>query len=158
MLLHSCASKQAEQTPSVIKQPKGVSSAYQQYILTPLSDERIDFVKLESADLVLVFDSDMTYTMTDKRTNTTKSGKMGFAAGMARKNIDYVESSKIYLWETDAAETRPPEIDFEKSAQIVLIPVSCTSGNVTCKYERPQALFNQAVSFTITRVMRTDAQ
>jgi hypothetical protein len=158
ILLHSCASKQTEPAPSVIEQPKGVSSAYRQYVLAPLSDGSTDFVRLESADMILAFDSNMAYTMTDKRTNTAKSGKMGFAGGMTKKNLNTVESSKVYLWETDAAGTQAPGIDFEKSAQTVLIPVSCTAENVTYKYERPQALFNQAVSFTITRVARAEGK
>jgi hypothetical protein len=94
--------------PSVIEQPKGVSSVYRQYVLAPLSDGETDVVILKSADMILTFDSNMAYTMTDKRTNTVKSGKMRFAAGMTRKNLNTVESSKVYLWETDAAETQTP--------------------------------------------------
>lgn len=125
----------------------GVLPSYIKYILNPTMEKSNKSVKLENADMILVYKPDMTYIQTNKATGTAVSGYAGFIMNFA------MSDGKVYLLETDVTKMTKDDFlnksDYENVAQTVLVPTKCDAKSVTYKYLKPDSLKDTAITFSI---------
>lgn len=127
-----------------------VISTYIKYILNPTMEESNKKVQIENENTLIIFNPDMTYIMIDKITNKTTYGYSGF-------NMNFsMNDAKVYLLETDITKMTKDEFlnksDYVQNAQTIMIPIKCSETSVTYKYQKPENVKDQEISFSIKQL------
>jgi hypothetical protein len=125
-----------------------VIAGYVKYILNP-QQETGNTVKLENDKYLLIYEPDLIYSLTDKKTGAISTGKAGFEVDL-RMTI-----GKVYLFETDISAISTDQFlnsDYKENAQTVLFPVECSAAEVTYIYEKPVELKGNRITFSITEI------
>jgi hypothetical protein len=126
-------------------------STYIKYVMNPTMDNVENTVKLENDECILMFEPDMIYSIMNKETGQTTTGRCGF-------NMDLrMTEGKLFLFETDISQMSRE--DFLKSkyienAQIIMIPIRCSEKEVTFKYEKPGNLKGKEITFFIEEIKK----
>ena len=128
-----------------------VLSRYIQFVLNPKMKEVGNSVRLENERYILVYEPELAYSLTDKETGIISEGRAGFTANI------FLTEGKVYLLEADLSVLSIGAFlasNYAEDAQVVLVPVECSAGEVTYVYERPLELRGDRVTFSITEIQK----
>ncbi len=119
-------------------------AVYYNFAVYPTEDRLGYTIELENKDSVIAFKPDMVFTMINKNSRESISGRFLF------------ESGKVYLYETDLDSFSNE--DFKNSnhagiAQIIYEPVLCNGESVRLKYEKPMERRGSEEEFFIVEIV-----
>lgn len=107
-------------------------------------------VKLENEDTILIYKSDMIYTMTNKNTNETIIGRRGLQTDIT------MESGTTYLLEANPEEMTRDQFlkdsNYSEISEYRFKVISCNADQVTYEYIRPVELEGDKVTFSIEQL------
>jgi hypothetical protein len=94
----------------------------------------------------ILFESDLVYRRTDKRTGKRTEGRYAI-------EMDFTMGGRIYFLEVDIAALSSEDFlkgDFRQSAQTIASPVSCDGKTVAFLFSRPEEAAGSEAVYTIT--------
>jgi hypothetical protein len=126
-------------------------STFIRYILNPTMDRVKNTVKLENDIYVLLFKPDMIYSLTNKETGQTTTGKRGFT-------MDFpMAEGKLFLLETDISQMSSEDFlksNYAEIAETIMVPIRCSEKEVTFRYEKPDNLTGEEITFSIEEIKK----
>ena len=132
------------------KKPDFLSNYYK-YVVYP---SRENPVILENSQYILIFKPDLIYTLTNKETKIITESRAMFLRS-TNFSIDARIYSRTYLFEPDISATTLEKVsrnNYQEISEIILLLVNCTETEVTYKYEKPVALQENIITFSITEM------
>jgi len=129
-----------------ISDREGPFPNFVKYVFNPTQSAADAKVQLENNDTIIIFESDLVYRKTDKKTGKRTEGRDAV-------EMDFSMSGKVYFLETDIHEMSSEAFlagNFREASQTIFVPVVCDEGKVTFLYLKPEALAGKEVSYAIT--------
>ena len=103
-------------------------------------------VLLSNYDEDIIFEHDLVYRKTDKKTGKKTEGRYAI-------EMDFTLGGRIYFLEADLSALSSEEFlerDFRQEAWMIAVPVACDGKTVTYRYSRPESYSDRADVYTIT--------
>ncbi|MDR2343404.1 MAG: hypothetical protein LBD86_02585 [Spirochaetaceae bacterium] len=103
-------------------------------------------VLLSSYDEDILFEHDLVYRKTDKKTGKKTEGRYAI-------EMDFTMGGRVYFLEADLSALSSEaflEMDFRQEAEIIAVPVLCDGKTVTYRYSRPESFVDRVDVYTVT--------
>jgi hypothetical protein len=124
----------------------GPLAVYVKYVFNPTLASSDGKVLLSNDDKEILFEHDLVYRMTDKKTGAKTEGRYAI-------EMDFTMGGRIYFLEADVNELSSEAFlngAFRQEAQIIATPVTCDGNTVTFMYAKPENLAGEEDDYTIT--------
>jgi hypothetical protein len=135
-----------------ISDKEGAFPSFVKYVFNPTQSAADAKVQLENDDAIIVFEPDLAYRATDKKTGKTTEGRDAV-------EMDFSMNGRVYMLETALAEMSSEAFlasNFREAAQTIVVPVACDEEKVTFQYVKPETLRGQEVTYIITDFTKKD--
>jgi hypothetical protein len=129
-----------------LSEDDGPLAVYVLYVFNPTLMSPEGKVLLSNADEDILFEHDLVYRKTNKKTGKQTEGRYAI-------EMDFTLGGRIYFLEVDLSVVSSEaflERDFRQEAEIIAYPVSCDGKTVTYRYEKPESFAERADVYRIT--------
>jgi hypothetical protein len=131
-----------------LSEDDGPLAVYVLHVFNPTLMSPEGKVLLSNAEEDILFEHDLVYRKTDKKTGKQTEGRYAI-------EMDFTLGGRIYFLEADLNALSSEaflERDFRKEAEIVAVPVLCDGKTVTYRYEKPESFVEKADVYRITNL------
>jgi hypothetical protein len=133
-----------------LSEDDGPLAVYVLRVFNPTLISKEGNVLLSNADEDILFEHDLIYRKTNKKTGKKTEGRYAI-------EMDFTMGGRIYFMEADLSLLSSEaflERDFRQEAQIIAIPVECDGKTVAYRYSKPEDFVERQDIYTITDFQR----
>ncbi|MDR2445263.1 MAG: hypothetical protein LBD44_04955 [Spirochaetaceae bacterium] len=131
-----------------LSEEDGPLAVYVLKVFNPTLVSTAGRVLLSNYDEEIMFEYDLVYRKTDKKTGKKTEGRYAI-------EMDFTLGGRIYFLEADLSALSSEaflERDFRQEAEIIAVPVQCDGETVTYRYSRPESFADRADVYTIANL------
>jgi hypothetical protein len=129
-----------------LSEDDGPLAVYVLRVFNPTLVSREGRVLLSNADEDIMFERDLVYRKTNKKTGEKTEGRYAI-------EMDFTMGGRIYFLEADLNTLSSEaflESNFRQEAQIIAVPAACDGKTVTYRYSRPESFVDRQDVYAIT--------